>query len=73
MSTHDFLLLVRVAGIEPASHPWEGYILPLNYTRQSRSGGAFLLCQVFVISESVGESGSIDNFSRFFGTEAKEL
>jgi hypothetical protein len=25
--------MVRVAGIEPASQPWEGHILPLNYTR----------------------------------------
>ncbi len=23
----------RVAGIEPASQPWEGRILPLKYTR----------------------------------------
>lgn len=23
----------RVAGIGPASHPWEGRVLPLNYTR----------------------------------------
>ena len=23
----------RVAGIGPASYPWEGHILPLNYTR----------------------------------------
>ena len=26
-------LLERVAGIEPTSYPWEGYILPLYYTR----------------------------------------
>jgi hypothetical protein len=26
-------LLERVAGIEPATQPWEGRILPLNYTR----------------------------------------
>ena len=25
--------LERVAGIEPASQPWEGRILPLNHTR----------------------------------------
>lgn len=25
--------MVRVAGIEPASQPWEGRILPLNHTR----------------------------------------
>ena len=24
----------RVAGIEPASQPWEGRVLPLNYTRR---------------------------------------
>lgn len=26
-------IVVRVAGVEPASQPWEGYILPLYYTR----------------------------------------
>jgi hypothetical protein len=26
--------LERVAGIEPASQPWEGRILPVNYTRR---------------------------------------
>gem|GEM_PF-2840514 len=26
----------RVAGIEPASTPWKGVILPLNYTREAR-------------------------------------
>jgi hypothetical protein len=25
--------VVRIAGIEPASRPWEGHILPLNYIR----------------------------------------
>lgn len=25
--------VVRVAGVEPASQPWEGHILPLYYTR----------------------------------------
>lgn len=24
----------RVAGIEPVTYPWEGHILPLNYTRK---------------------------------------
>ncbi len=24
----------RVTGIEPVSHPWEGYVEPLNYTRK---------------------------------------
>lgn len=28
--------LERVAGIEPASQPWEGYILPLNHTRSCK-------------------------------------
>lgn len=26
----------RVTGIEPASQPWEGRILPVNYTRVRR-------------------------------------
>ncbi len=26
-------MVERVAGIEPVSYPWEGHILPLNYTR----------------------------------------
>ena len=26
-------LLERVMGIEPTSQPWEGHILPMNYTR----------------------------------------
>lgn len=26
--------MVRVAGIEPASHAWEAHILPMNYTRE---------------------------------------
>ncbi len=25
--------MVRVERIELSTHPWEGYILPLNYTR----------------------------------------
>ncbi len=25
----------RVAGIEPASTPWKGVILPVNYTREA--------------------------------------
>ncbi|MEN9921455.1 MAG: hypothetical protein RLZZ517_433 [Candidatus Parcubacteria bacterium] len=29
------LARVRVGGIEPPSYPWQGYILPLNYTRNS--------------------------------------
>lgn len=37
------LNLERVTGIEPVSDPWEGPILPLNYTRldslQAFSGG----------------------------------
>ena len=27
------ILFVRVGGIEPPSQPWEGRIIPLNYTR----------------------------------------
>ena len=29
------IFLERVAGIEPATQPWEGYILPLNHTRKT--------------------------------------
>ena len=25
----------RVTGIEPVSYPWEGYVLPLNHTRNT--------------------------------------
>ncbi len=25
--------MVRIVGVEPTSQPWEGHILPLNYTR----------------------------------------
>ena len=28
-------ILERVTGIEPVTYPWEGHILPLNYTRKS--------------------------------------
>jgi hypothetical protein len=28
----------RVEGIEPSTQPWEGRILPLNYTRQNIYG-----------------------------------
>lgn len=28
----------RVAGIGPASYPWEGHVLPLNHTRTSTFG-----------------------------------
>jgi hypothetical protein len=28
-----FDFLERMAGIEPASQPWEGRVLPLNHTR----------------------------------------
>ena len=31
----DNSTLERVAGVEPATQPWEGYIIPLNYTRKS--------------------------------------
>ena len=27
----------RVKGIEPSSEPWQGPILPLNHTRESRN------------------------------------
>lgn len=30
--------LERVAGIEPATQPWEGRVLPLNHTRKNRLG-----------------------------------
>ena len=33
MLCHPKLLYERVMGIEPTSHPWEGRILPVNYTR----------------------------------------
>lgn len=29
--------LERVTGIEPVSRPWEGHVLPVNYTRTSRT------------------------------------
>jgi hypothetical protein len=29
----------RVEGIEPSSRPWEGRILPMNYTRMEPMGG----------------------------------
>jgi hypothetical protein len=29
----------RVRGIEPLSQPWEGRVLPMNYTRMEPMGG----------------------------------
>ena len=31
----------RVTGIEPVTHPWEGRILPLNHTRNTRFNLSF--------------------------------
>ncbi len=33
MLYQGFFNLVRVPGIEPESHPWQGRVLPLNHTR----------------------------------------
>ena len=32
-------LLERVEGIEPSTQPWEGRVLPLNYTRTGADEG----------------------------------
>lgn len=37
------ILLERVTGIEPVSYPWEGYVLPLNYTRINNHYSLILL------------------------------
>ena len=29
----NLCLLERVAGVEPATRPWEGHVIPINYTR----------------------------------------
>ena len=31
--------MVRIAGIEPASQPWEGHVLPLNDIRSGATLG----------------------------------
>lgn len=36
-STHADRFRERVKGIEPSSTPWEGVVLPVNYTRKSTS------------------------------------
>ena len=33
----------RVTGIEPVAQPWEGYILPLYYTRIPLLGKVFIV------------------------------
>ena len=38
----------RVTGIEPVSQPWEGYIIPIYYTRNfSNYSNASLIGQLF--------------------------
>ncbi len=37
LATHRFCVLhVRVGRIELPSYPWQGYVLPLNYTRKRK-------------------------------------
>ncbi len=38
----------RVTGIEPVSQPWEGYILPVNYTRSSKFATNFRFTKLFL-------------------------
>lgn len=45
--------MVRVAGIEPASHAWEAHILPMNYTRR---GGRHLGGGVYWVNLLCGEA-----------------
>jgi hypothetical protein len=44
--------MVRVARIELASHPWEGYILPLNHTR----------ALMFIIADAVMQLEEVINY-----------
>ena len=48
----------RVAGIEPVSQPWEGRILPVNYTRLS-------CCYIKLLAQALRndaiEKGSVGN------------
>ena len=53
-----YSLLVRLKGIGPLSHPWQGRVLPLNHNRNKISvpqggGGNKVLCVILLTTNTV--------------------